>query len=494
MPLEAYNQLGNRDTFTFWLERLTKNIGNISGSYSTIFEIYERKPGHSPPRKQNQKSDEKYTWYARNPGETAAAAFVSVREKLVRIIESAKEGDLEAVEGMHGFPPIARWKIAFMYAPLGTMVAIFSPEMLRATGKGFGLKAKTLAGLHRELVGLKSAGQSIYDYSWDLWAFGKRNHYLIGTKYGENATDSRAEEMFDKSVVSTDFGPTELDLSDFYLSGDTEGLRESLEENDCPDLENAFQNLKTFLNIRIGDLIALKSSGNPKGGKAFLGIVGYAVVVERDDKVYWFDKSLGHCLNVEFLKWNIGHEIEQGGYSKAVVKVENEEASAAIFQELNNATDAKIVECFSNQSMPRRTRSGVDGVAERPQGTRKAIGACVINYQHSKIQSELLEHLKANSPDAVVAEEDYVDIKRVSKTGNWIELYEVKPYATPVACIRESLGQLLDYAHWIGSGKEIRLIVVGPSVATEADKRFIQFVRENLKIQFDYKAWKSDWP
>lgn len=503
MALEEYNSIGNRDSFCYWLEVVTKPIGFISGRYAVMFEIFERRPGRSGPVKRNMSGDDRYNWFNRH-GFTRDEAFEAVRAKVVQIIEAAGRGDLEAVERIEQFSPMVRWKIAFLYAPVNTMVAVFSPGHLRGIGQDLSLSLQSVAGLHRALAEMRPKEQDIYSFSADLWHRSgryfsprSRKYYIIGTKYGPLATESRYHEMVDASVISTDFGPPGLPLHDFYLNTDKDELHERLEHEECADLENATNNLFTFLNIRVGDIIAVKDSGNPKGGKAYLKILAYAVVAERSGSVYSFDEDLGHCLNVEFLKTDVGRELEQGGYGKTVSPVDNPEARENIFGEFFGTSDIQLAAAIEKeteqQERERRKRKGVLQISHK-KGFRKATQPAVINHHHLSIQSELLAHLQQQHPDAtVLGEENYVDIRVQINGSKEVHLYEIKPYVLVRDCIRTALGQLLDYARQEKDTESIRLIAVGPTPASAADKDFQAYVREHLRLPFEYKSWPADF-
>jgi hypothetical protein len=496
MSLEEYNSQGNSDTFCAWLERHTKPIGIISGRYSTIFEIFERQKGHTGLRARGFKNDDHYTWRQRQ-GDTAEQAFQNVRNLILEIIRFAQAGELEAIERII-LPPMLRWKIAFLYAPVGSMVAVFAPGHIISIGAEIGLKSKSVPALHRALATLKPSNQGIYSFSADLFfrnslLFSARSrlYYVIGSKYGIHANEDRSQEMFEASAIATDFGPKGLPLNDYYLSADKEDLQKYLEENDCYDLENATQNLFSFLNIRVGDLVALKSSGNPKGGTPYLRIIAYAVVAERNGTVYYYDESLGHCLNVEYLNTELSLELPQGGYGKTVNPVIKQDARQSIFGDLFGVGDIRLVAEIEEQSL-RRRRKGIQQL-NTMSGTRQGTGPSVINYHHRTIQKSLLEYLQKQTDVDVVAEEDYVDITLRKKSNGTLEIYEVKPYSNPKYCIREALGQLLYYAQWHKDANLIRLFVVGPTPAAPVDRDFIAYIQEKLAIDFDYKSWPADF-
>jgi hypothetical protein len=91
--------------------------------------------------------------------------------------------------------------------------------------------------------------------------------------------------------------------------------------------------LKRFLNIRPGDLIAIKRSGSPVGDMARLVIAGYAVAQEKYGKLYSHDpKGLGHLIFVKFLETESAKEFNLG-YGQSVHKLTNRSHIRQIFSD-----------------------------------------------------------------------------------------------------------------------------------------------------------------
>ncbi len=91
--------------------------------------------------------------------------------------------------------------------------------------------------------------------------------------------------------------------------------------------------MKLFLNIRPGDLIAIKRSGSPLGNMARLVIAGYAVAQEKDGKLYSHDPNgLGHLIFVKFLETESDKEFNLG-YGQTVHKLTNRSHIRQIFSD-----------------------------------------------------------------------------------------------------------------------------------------------------------------
>ncbi|MFV0590987.1 MAG: hypothetical protein ACK5M7_06350 [Draconibacterium sp.] len=156
----------------------------------------------------------------------------------------------------------------------------------------------------------------------------KPNFYIIGSKYGVGANEDVFPFMLKKSVVSTGFA-WDIDFTDYYGEDTTtiaDFLRDQNEES------KSISAHKLFLSLKIGDKIAIKADGSPKGTAGFLSIIGIAEVIERNGKVYEFgDDDLGHIINVSYIKAPVYKEFALGGYGRTIHKLSKKEHIELIF-------------------------------------------------------------------------------------------------------------------------------------------------------------------
>jgi hypothetical protein len=134
-----------------------------------------------------------------------------------------------------------------------------------------------------------------------------KNYYIIGSKYGRYK--DVYPDMVVRGAVSVGYS-REIDLSDWYGASE-KSIVEYLRSLGQPGV--SCHNLKRFLNIKPGDLIAVKRSGSPQGEMARLVIAGYAVAEEEDGKLYRHDPDgLGHLIFVRFLETESDKEFNLG--------------------------------------------------------------------------------------------------------------------------------------------------------------------------------------
>jgi hypothetical protein len=117
MTISEYNQLGNNDTFCYWVEHKTKKIANISGSSTSFkFEIFEREDKNKIYRTTDFKKDELYSWRKR-AGNTREEAFNKTKANIIRVIKSSLKGNFKEIDNREiELSPLFRWKIAFLYS------------------------------------------------------------------------------------------------------------------------------------------------------------------------------------------------------------------------------------------------------------------------------------------------------------------------------------------------------------------------------------------
>ena len=132
----------------------------------------------------------------------------------------------------------------------------------------------------------------------------------------------------------------------------------------------------------------------------------------------------------------------------------------------------------------RRKRKGSTNRNTESQN-RTVTRSYIAEQKHNKIQEELQKQLAEKyGNDNVILEENYVDVKLIQP--DYLCFYEVKSSSFASECIKEALGQILLYAHYDEDERKKKIYVVGQYPATEQDKIYIEFVKDNLSLEFDY--------
>ena len=115
MPLEKYTNLNKDDSFCYWLESRTYELGSFWGgsSYKFLIYRYNKRPAEGDPR---VTSDDKYAWYSNLGKDTAEGAYQIVRNEIVKVATLANDGDFDAIDGLDRLGHSYKWKIAFLYS------------------------------------------------------------------------------------------------------------------------------------------------------------------------------------------------------------------------------------------------------------------------------------------------------------------------------------------------------------------------------------------
>jgi len=106
-----------------------------------------------------------------------------------------------------------------------------------------------------------------------------------------------------------------------------------------------------------------------------------------------------------------------------------------------------------------------------------------VSLRHNVLQENLYEMLcKKFGKDNVETEHpsgNGMRIDAVVKSGDEYFFYEIKTYSNARACIRDAIGQLLEYSHWPGE----------PELCSDG-KQYIELLRERFGLPLEYLQLK----
>lgn len=136
MPLDKYTNLNRSDSFCYWVESKTYELGSIWGGSSYKFGIYKYKEKPKDTRERFM-CDDTYAWYTKN-GNTTEEAYALVRSEIVKIANHARNGEFEAIDSITTFGDVFKWKIAFLYSN-EQLVPIYNRTMLEKASAKFGM-------------------------------------------------------------------------------------------------------------------------------------------------------------------------------------------------------------------------------------------------------------------------------------------------------------------------------------------------------------------
>lgn len=114
-----------------------------------------------------------------------------------------------------------------------------------------------------------------------------------------------------------------------------------------------------------------------------------------------------------------------------------------------------------------------------------------INLRHNTLQEALYCRLKEEYGSENVGTElqsgvgTSVDV--IVRLINELWFYEIKTALSPRICLRQALGQLLEYAFWPGAQNASRLIVVGETALDEEGKMYLHKLKERFSLPIAYE-------
>lgn len=169
MTLEQYTNLNKEDSFCYWLESRTTDLGSIWGGSAYKFGVYKRSDISKVVDADNRRTDGVYAWFIKY-GETKEEAFKAVKDIILDIIYAAKNNYIERIDKID-LGPAYKWKIAFLYSDF-KVLNIFKYEALKylSIKNGFDFKKKSsVSVLQKFLLGLKQENEEYFSFAHKLW-------------------------------------------------------------------------------------------------------------------------------------------------------------------------------------------------------------------------------------------------------------------------------------------------------------------------------------
>ncbi len=131
LTIEEYTDINNQDTFCYWVEQKTYDIGSIQGNTSFKFGIFKPMEFIEKPDNKGKRFQNGYNWYIKY-GDNITDAFNVIKQNIIAVATASKDGDLQAIEEID-LAAMFKWKIAFLYQNRDNPVItpIFAINILR---------------------------------------------------------------------------------------------------------------------------------------------------------------------------------------------------------------------------------------------------------------------------------------------------------------------------------------------------------------------------
>lgn len=122
---------------------------------------------------------------------------------------------------------------------------------------------------------------------------------------------------------------------------------------------------------------------------------------------------------------------------------------------------------------------------------RKKTDPIDVSLRHNSLQLKLYELLVAEFGNENVGTElktgngTRVDVVVRHPNDYWF--YEIKTHHSPRACIRDAIGQLLEYSHWPNGVEAVRLIVVGENPLDADGRHYLNTLESQYSLPIEYR-------
>lgn len=273
MRLDEYSKIGDKHTFTYWLESRLDQLGSIWGGSSFKFGIFNRNE-QTPKRKDiGACYSDKYAWSSKY-GNNESQAFDQIKSIIIKIAESAYRGDLKAIEEAdlgHAY----KWKIAFHYQsdiahPI--IAHFFKRELLFNICPELNHKTSTTL-FQAKILEKRKMGEDIFSFCERIYNTPSVKYWLYAP--GENA--NMWPTFYNNHVMGLGW-----DIGDLQQYKTTSEIKEAIKKtyNKANNPTNDTKANWEFCNeMNIGDIVIAKQGRN--------SILGWGVITSD----YYYDPN-----------------------------------------------------------------------------------------------------------------------------------------------------------------------------------------------------------
>ena len=117
-----------------------------------------------------------------------------------------------------------------------------------------------------------------------------------------------------------------------------------------------------------------------------------------------------------------------------------------------------------------------------------------VSLRHNVLQEKLYDQLCREYGEGNVGTEhpsgNGMRVDAVVRHKNEYFFYEIKTYTNARACLRDAIGQLLEYSHWPGGQDAKRLVVVGEPELCPDGKKYVTQLSGQYDLPIEYQRIK----
>ncbi len=293
MTLDEYTNLNRDNSFCYWLESKTYELGSIWGGSSYKFGIYryDKKPDNPTV----VVADDEYAWYKKYNASDREEAYNIVLKAIMHIAASAYKGDFRAIEEETTFGNVIKWKIAFLYSN-ESLLPIYKRDMLEKVASKYGYTEPSKAKTYelQEFLMEHKGEKDLFDFYEELLDVLEVEKSNTKTKVwlfapGENAC--MWEECKESQTMRLGWDPIG-DISEFKNREElTKALQVAYNKEDASFKNDSLALWQFVHEIHEGDIVYVKKGINKIIGRG---------VVEGD---YYYDDTLSTYRHLRKVKW-----------------------------------------------------------------------------------------------------------------------------------------------------------------------------------------------
>jgi hypothetical protein len=158
--------------------------------------------------------------------------------------------------------------------------------------------------------------------------------------------------------------------------------------------------------------------------------------------------------------------------------------------------EGKLEQSFPKQNDTTRTFTWTPGNKARTPRTLYNREALTVDkaLRHNQVQAALFEYLQSIHGANASGEQDFgngtrVDVATRDGDGTKYVYYELKTGLSARSCIRDAIGQLLEYSYWPGAQQAHRLVIVAEAPYDDEAKAYLEKLQKDFLLPIEYRRF-----
>ncbi len=288
MTIEQYTNLNKNDSFCYWLEARTTDLGSVWGGSAFKFGIYKRNDSSKIFKKDNRKTDGEYAWLSKY-GSSKEEAFETIKSIILSIIEAVVYNSYESIDAIDLGEAI-KWKIAYLYSD-NKILNIFNKKKLLILREKLNIslsKSAPFSKLQSLILDNNINSEEYFEYASRMWELANEQKQYWIYSPGESAI--KWEEFYKEGIIALAWDALE-DLREYEDKDEIREVLQSAYGGDTDKRNDISANFEFANKMNIGDIVFVK-----KGIKKLLG---YGEITSE----YYYEANVTEYKHRRKIKW-----------------------------------------------------------------------------------------------------------------------------------------------------------------------------------------------